>query len=222
MAVPTPVSASQAFPLDAERADRLAALVRGLDAPGLLWISGYAAGLAAGNVPDARPAADADAPWTATIVYGSQTGNGRRIAEALGERLLARGLRIRVLRTGEYPIRELASERRLFVVMSTHGDGDPPDDARPLTEFLLGRRAPRLASLEFAVLALGDSSYPKYCDTGRQVDARLAELGATRLLERIDCDVDFGSQAADWQARIAEWIEKLPSESGAPAAPRGV
>jgi len=108
MAVPTPVSASQAFPLDAERADHLAALVRGLDAPGLLWISGYAAGLAAGNVPAARPAADADAPWTATIVYGSQTGNGRRIAEALGERLLARGLRVRVLRTGEYPLRELA------------------------------------------------------------------------------------------------------------------
>jgi sulfite reductase (NADPH) flavoprotein alpha-component len=217
MAVPTPVSASQAFPLDAERADHLAALVRGLDTPRLLWISGYAAGLAAGNVPAARPAADADAPWTATIVYGSQTGNGRRIAEALGERLLARGLRVRVLRTGEYPMRELASERRLFVVMSTHGDGDPPDDARPLTEFLLGRRAPRLASLEFAVLALGDSSYPKYCETGRQVDARLAELGATRILERIDCDVDFGSQATDWQARIAEWIEKLPQESGAPA-----
>ena len=216
MAVPTPISATQAFPLDAERADRLAELVRGLDAPGLLWISGYAAGLAAANVPAVRPAAEIDAPNVATIVYGSQTGNGRRIAEALGERLLTRGLRVRVLRTGEYPLRELANERRLFVIMSTHGDGDPPDDARPLTDFLLGRRAPRLASLEFAVLALGDSSYPKYCETGRLIDARLAELGATRILDRIDCDVDFGSQATDWQARVGEWIEKLPPEAGAP------
>ena len=214
MAVPTRLPRSQAFPLDAERADRLAELVRGLDAPGLLWISGYAAGLAAAeHVRGAARRGRARgrhrrADWAATIVYGSQTGNGRRIAEALGERLLARGLRVRVLRTGEYALRELASERRLFVVMSTHGDGDPPDDARPLTDFLLGRRAPRLPSLEFAVLALGDSSYPKYCEIGRRIDERLAELGATRILDRIDCDVDFESPATDWQARVGEWVEQ--------------
>ncbi len=222
---------SQAFPLDAERTDRLAELVRGLDAPGLLWISGYAAGLAAAssNVawgaagvaaavpPTAAPVADADAPWAATLVYGSQTGNGRRIAEALGERLLARGLRVRIARAGEYATKDLARERRLFVVMSTHGDGDPPDDARPLTDFLLGRRAPQLPSLEFAVLALGDSSYPKYCDVGRRIDERLAELGARRLFDRVDCDVDFESPATAWQAQIGEWAERLPAEGAAPA-----
>jgi len=217
----------QAFPLDGERADRLAELVRGLDAPGLLWISGYAAGLAASHaawgapgvaataLPTAAPAADADAPWVATIVHGSQTGNGRRVAEALGERLLARGLRVRVLRAGEYATRELGRERRLFVVMSTHGDGDPPDDARALTEFLLGRRAPKLASLEFAVLALGDSSYPRFCEVGRRFDERLAELGGRRILERLDCDVDYERAATDWRARAAEWIEQLPPEGPA-------
>lgn len=226
--------ASQAFPLDAERADRLAELVRGLDAPGLLWISGYAAGMAAAGLaaasnhvtwgaagaatlPAPAPAADADAPWAATVVYGSQTGNGRRIAEALGERLQARGLRARVLRAGEYAPKELARERRLFVVMSTHGDGDPPDDARPLTEFLFGRRAPQLPALEFAVLALGDSSYPKYCEVGRRLDERLAELGGKRILDRVDCDVDFESPAAGWQARVGEWAERLPAEGAAPA-----
>jgi len=211
---------SQAFPLDAERADRLAELVRGLDAPGLQWISGYAAGLAAASataLPTAAAVADADAPWAATLVYGSQTGNGRHIAEALGERLLARGLRVRVLRAGEYATRDLARERRLFVVMSTHGDGDPPDDARPLTDFLFGRRAPQLPALEFAVLALGDSSYPKYCDVGRRIDERLAELGARRLFERVDCDVDFESPASRWQARVGEWAERLPAEVAAPS-----
>jgi sulfite reductase (NADPH) flavoprotein alpha-component len=221
-----PSISPEAFPLDAARADRLAELVRGLDAPGLLWISGYAAGLAAAvsaaPLPavnaDAEADTDAQAPWAATLVYGTHTGNGRRIAEALGERLLARGLRVRVVRAGEYATRELARERRLFVVMSTHGDGDPPDDARPLTDFLFGRRAPRLPSLEFAVLALGDSSYPKYCEIGRRVDERLAELGARRLFQRIDCDVDFETPAADWQARVGDWAATLPAE--VPAAPR--
>lgn len=207
---------TQAFPLDAERTEALAGLVRGLDAPGLLWISGYAAGLAAAVSPT-PPAADADAPWAATLVYGTHTGNGRRVAESLGERLLARGLRVRVVRAGEYATKELARERRLFVVMSTHGDGDPPDDARPLVDFLSGRRAPQLPSLEFAVLALGDSSYPKYCEVGRRVDARLAELGARRLFDRVDCDVDYEAPAAGWQAQVADWAERLPPEGAAHA-----
>jgi sulfite reductase (NADPH) flavoprotein alpha-component len=220
---------NQAFPLDAERADRLAELVRGLDAPGLLWISGYAAGLAAASnhvtwgaagviaQPAVVPAADADAPWAATIVYGSQTGNGRRIAESLGERLKGQGHRVRIARAGEYATKELAREKRLFIVMSTHGDGDPPDDARPLTDFLFGRRAPQLPSLEFAVLALGDSSYPKYCEIGRRIDERLGELGARRLFDRVDCDVDYETASSDWQARVGEWAEKLAPEAAAPA-----
>ena len=231
MATQSSFTASTAFPLDAERADHLAGLVRGLDAPGLLWISGYTAGLAAatGNASwgasagavaatptAAPPTSDADAPWVATVLYGSQTGNGRRIAEALGERLQARGLRVRVLRSGEYATRELARERRLLVVMSTHGDGDPPDDARPFTDFLFGRRAPQLPSLEFAVLGLGDSSYPKYCEIARRIDERLAELGAKRILERIDCDVDFESPASGWQSQVTEWAGQLPQETGAP------
>ena len=226
MAASSPLSTSEAFPLDAERADRLAELVRGLDAPGLLWISGYTAGLAAATsasgspavaIPATAPLADAGATWVATIVYGSQTGNGRRIAEALGAAIEARGTRVRVVRAGEYATRELGRERRLFLVMSTHGDGDPPDDARPLTDLLLGRRAPRLPSLEFAVLALGDSSYPKYCEIGRRLDERLAELGARRILDRVDCDVDFEAPAAGWQARVGDWLAQLPAETASPA-----
>jgi len=203
------------YPLEATRVDLLARLVDGLDAPALQWISGYAAGLAAAQGHPARvaPAAEINTAPLATIVYGSQTGNGRRVAESLSASLLVLGIQARLLRAGEYPLRELAKERRLFVVMSTHGDGDPPDDALAFTEFLFGRRAPRLPSLEFAVLALGDTSYPRYCEIGRRIDERLAELGATRLYERGDCDIDFETPAAAWSARAVEVLQRVRPES---------
>jgi len=227
----SPSAVLNSFPLAAERTELLSQLVRGLDTPGLLWISGYTAGLARAGVTAgmtggampaiASPARDVqtDGAWLASIVYGSQTGNGRHIAEALADQLLARGLRIRLLRAGEYPLRELARERRLFVVMSTQGEGDPPDDARPMTEFLFSRRAPRLEGLEYSVLALGDSSYPRYCEIGRRVDERLAELGARRILDRIDCDVDFGPAADAWKVQAAGFLHKLsPEHAGAKVA----
>ena len=204
------------YPLDPQRVELLSRLVDGLDAPALQWLSGYAAGLAAaqGNPARLAPASLASAPEAsvaplATIVYGSHTGNGRRVAESLATQLSSLGIHARLLRAGEYPLRELAQERRLFVVMSTHGDGDPPDDARAFCDFLFGRRAPRMPSLEFAVLALGDTSYPRYCDIGRRIDERLAELGATRLYDRTDCDVDFEAPASAWSAHAVELLQQL-------------
>ena len=207
---------SQRYPLDAGRGELLARLVDGLDAPTLQWLSGYAAGLAVaqGEKVGIQPAVEPDTATFATIVHGSQTGNGRRVAEALAAKLQGEGIQARLFRAGEYSLRDLARERRLFVVISTHGDGDPPDDARPFADFLFSRRAPMLPSLEFAVLALGDSSYPKYCEIGRRIDERLTELGATRLFARMDCDVDFEASAADWSARAFGVLERARSVTG--------
>lgn len=211
--MPTAAAVAQLpeYPLDPARVELLGRLVEGLDAPALQWLSGYAAGLAAGQGGAAHVALapQADTAPLATIVYGSHTGNGRRVAESLATRLSAIGIHARLLRAGEYPLRELAGERRLFVVMSTHGDGDPPDDARAFCEFLFGRRAPRLPSLEFAVLALGDTSYPRYCEIGRRIDERLVELGAMRLYDRTDCDVDFEVPATAWSARALELLQQV-------------
>lgn len=175
-----------------------------LDAAGLAWLSGYAAGLARGRagtngVPAAAVPAAAPAP-PLTIVYGSQTGNARRVAERLGAEAEAAGLPVRVLRADAYALRELKSERHLYLVISTQGDGDPPDDARELHAHLTGKRAPRLEHLQYAVLGLGDSSYPKFCAVGEALDARLAELGATRLLPRADADLDIDAVADPWRA----------------------
>jgi sulfite reductase (NADPH) flavoprotein alpha-component len=200
-------------PLDPERAELLARVIDGLDAPVLQWLSGFTAGLALArssgpaqvatahalaHAPAARPDAPAAASSRLAIVYGSQTGNGRRVAERLGRAAEAAGLATRVYAAGDYPLKDLARERLLVVVMSTHGDGDPPDDARPFLDYLNGKRAPKLEQLSYSVLALGDSSYPKFCESGRVVDERLAALGAQRLLPRVDCDLDYEKLAGTW------------------------
>lgn len=208
-------AALPALPFPTETADAIAHLTRDLDAAGLWWLSGYAAGLAtrtATSPPVAAvvPRADAATPARLTIVYGSQTGNARRAAERLAADAEAAGLPVRLLRADAYPLRELKSERHLYLVVSTQGDGDPPDDARDLLDFVLGARAPRLEQLHYAVLALGDSSYPQFCAIGRALDQRFAELGATRLLERGEADLDIDAVATPWCSRaVASARESL-------------
>jgi sulfite reductase (NADPH) flavoprotein alpha-component len=207
----TNVTALPVGPLDAERSELLLRVVEGLEPATLHWLSGFAAGVAherlnarAGGaaVPVVAPASRPEATGRLTIVYGSQTGNAKRIAERLGRAAESAGLAARVYASGSYPLKDLAKERLLVVVVSTQGDGDPPDDARGFLEFIASRRAPKLEQLSYSVLALGDSSYPKYCETGRQLDERLAGLGAKRLLDRVDCDVDYEKPAASWLDRV--------------------
>ena len=199
-ALPTPPSL-----LSQEQAALLEQLTGGLDGAGLWWLSGYAAGLARSHVlAPTRPTALAVAePQTAaqlTIVYGSQTGNAKRLAERLQQQVEAAGLGTRLLRADAYPTRELKNERHLAIVISTQGDGDPPDDARGLFDFITGKRAPQLPELQYAVLALGDSSYPQFCAIGRRLDERLGELGAKRWFARGDADLDIDSVATPWLA----------------------
>lgn len=195
--------------LDPDRLALLARLTRGLAPADLYWIAAYSAAAAARSLPHAELAVvdeelSAPAAEPLTIVYGSQTGNSRRLAEQLAARAEATGLPVRLLRSGAYPLRELARERHLLIVISSQGDGDPPDDAIGFCEFIASRRAPKLPQLRFAVLGLGDSSYPKYCAVSRALDARLAELGGHRLVELGEADVDFESVAATWSARALQ------------------
>ena len=214
-------------PLDPERNALLERVVTGLEPAALHWLSGFAAGVAYARSPGAAMAGDAALAATAVavpavraepaarlaIVYGSQTGNSKRVAERLGRAAEAAGLAVRVYAAREYPLKDLARERYLSVVISTQGDGDPPDDARSFVEHLLGKRAPRLEQLAYSVLALGDSSYPKFCETGRQVDERLVELGARRVLPRVDCDLDYDRLATPW---VEQLVSKAREELGTP------
>ena len=207
-------------PLTDERSGLLNRLTDGLDDAGLWWISGYAAGRASARAHPVRnaavaPAAGAAPAPTLTVVYGSQTGNARRVAEKLAAQSEAAGIAVRLLRADAYPTRELKDEKQLYIVISTQGEGDPPDDAIGLVEFIRGRRAPKLPQLSYAVLGLGDSSYPRFCEIGRVLDERLAELGASRLFERGEADLDIDSVATPWLQRAVEAARAL-----APAQPQ--
>lgn len=197
-------------PLSLEQRERLQQALLGLDAPALYWASGFAAGLAAARGEATAPATESRPGSRLTVLYGSQTGNARRIAEALAAKAEAQGLAVRLLRADRYPLRELAQERLLAVVISTQGEGEPPEDALAFCEFLHGKRAPRLESTQFAVLALGDSSYPQFCAVGRALDARLHELGGKRVLPLAEADLDIDTVASPWEgsvlARAGEWL----------------
>jgi sulfite reductase (NADPH) flavoprotein alpha-component len=202
-------------PLTPKQWETLARLAAELSPEQSLWASGYLAGFgAAGRTPppEAQPGI--------TVLFGSQTGNAEKLARTLHDRLRQAGLAARLETMASYKTAQLKRDRCLLVVVSTHGEGDPPDNARLFHEFLHGRKAPKLDGLRFAVLALGDSSYEYFCKTGRDFDARLEELGATRLRPRADCDVDYEAEAAGWMDGVVAALAETREARVESAAPR--
>ncbi|MGB6452362.1 MAG: flavodoxin domain-containing protein, partial [Steroidobacteraceae bacterium] len=186
-------------PLSPALAAEVRNLVAKLDREQRLWLSGFLAGAEAEPAaPLAAVAAPEPARPAVTVLFGSQTGNSERLAKQVADRLAERGIRFALLDMMQCTKAHLQEAQTLLVVVSTHGDGDPPDRAVPLSELLSSRKAPRLDHLRYSVLALGDSTYEKFCETGRQFDARLEALGAERLHSRGECDVDFDAPAERW------------------------
>ena len=199
-------------PLSPEQVARLATLALDLSPQGLLWASGYLAGRAhRETVASKDKPPEATTATTLEILFASQTGNGKRLAGAFAEVCAGRGIPHRLRSLADFKPRELASTSALLLVVSTHGDGDPPDDAIALQRQLARLQPGQLARLSYAVLALGDSSYPQFCKTGRDFDERLAALGASRLAPRLECDVDLAAATPTWMAALAErFAEALP------------
>ncbi|HET9069566.1 MAG TPA: assimilatory sulfite reductase (NADPH) flavoprotein subunit [Amaricoccus sp.] len=184
---------------------RLDGLATGLTPDQAIWVSGYFAGLGLATRPSAAGGAAAvEAPQrpsvsrTLTVLYASETGNSRGLASSLAAAAEAQGIAAQISEMGDYKVRRLKEEQDLLVITSTHGEGDPPQAGVGFFEYLEGRKAPQLPGIRFAVLALGDSTYERYCEAGRRIDRRLEALGAERIAERVDCDVDFDDAAAAW------------------------
>lgn len=133
-----------------------------------------------------------------TVLFGSQTGNCQRLAGSLSSKLKEQGYEVTLASMNSFKPNGLKKIDNLLLLVSTHGEGEPPDNARSFHEFLYSKRAPQLENLQFSVLALGDTSYEFFCQTGKDFDKRLEELGAKRLSPRVDCDLDYDEQVAEW------------------------
>lgn len=202
-------------PFNEEQAAQLNQLLQSLTPEQRLWLSGYLAANQQASttsdntqqiqqVPEAAPSAEAVKPRDITVLYGSETGNAQSLAELLDQRLTENGYTVTLSSMDAFKTKELKKVEDLFIVSATHGEGDPPDNAITFHEFLHSRKAPKLEGVRYSVLALGDESYEFFCQTGKDFDARLAELGGERLTDRVDCDLDFDEPAENWMQNVLE------------------
>ncbi|GLX78943.1 sulfite reductase [NADPH] flavoprotein alpha-component [Thalassotalea insulae] len=169
----------------------------------LAWASGYLAAKAEGASSAVLPvAANSQASSTLTILFGSQTGNAKGVAKALAEQAQAQGLTVDCKNMGEFKPKSIKNVSHLLIVASTNGEGEPPDDAIAFHEFLSSKKAPKLDHLHYSVLALGDTSYEFFCQTGKDFDEYLTKLGAKQIAPRVDCDVDYEDAANAWSSDI--------------------
>lgn len=208
---------SNLLPLNPEQLARLQAATTDFTPTQLAWVSGYFWGVLNqhSGAATAVPAQAAEMPGI-TLISASQTGNARRVAEALRDDLIAAQLNVKLVNAGDYKFKQIASEKLLVIVTSTQGEGESPEEAVALHKFLFSKKAPKLEGTAFAVFGLGDTSYEFFCQSGKDFDSRLAELGAERLLDRVDADVEYQPAAAEWRARVVE-VLKSRAPVAAPA-----
>ena len=206
-----------ANPLPIELSAQLAAL----SPTQLAWLSGYcwaqSQGAAGGLEVSAAPAVAATARRV-LVLSASQTGNARGVAESLHAKLKAAGVEAVLSSASEFKSKTLSDEDIVLLVTSTQGEGEPPEEALPLYKFVFGKKAPDLGKLSFAVLGLGDSSYPNYCQAGKDFDAKFAELGARRLNDLGICDLEFQNAADAWVKAVVPKVAELAAQAAAPTA----
>ncbi|MFM4808019.1 assimilatory sulfite reductase (NADPH) flavoprotein subunit [Aeromonas hydrophila] len=186
-------------PLSDEQQRQLSQALSTLNTQQLAWVSGYLYGLSqAGSQPAVTGAAATAPSGNLTILYGSQTGNAKGVASAIKAQAEARGLPVTLTSMADYKPKQLKKETHLLVVVSTYGEGEPPESAVDLFEQLKKGKVGKLEGLKFAVLGLGDSSYEFFCQTGKDFDSLLTKAGADRVHELASLDVDYQDAAKAW------------------------
>jgi sulfite reductase (NADPH) flavoprotein alpha-component len=175
------------------------------------WLAGFLSGLEASTTL-AQPSAPPTRAEPLTIIYATESGNSEKLAGDLAKAARKNGLRPNVVDMADLDVVSLASARRLVVVAAIWGEGEPPARAARAYNELIGEGAPRLDGVEFGVLALGDSAYAEFCATGRKIDQRLAALGGKRVVERVDCDLDFATAASRWIEQVVKTLAPADAE----------
>lgn len=218
-------------PFDQEQAAQLNQIFQTLTAEQQIWLTGYLTAQQ-GSVAQTTEAPQQVAEYVLnnesesqnnndrhiTVVYGSETGNAQSLAEIFADRLVEHNYTVKLTAMDEIKQKEFKKVEDLFVITATHGEGDPPDNALTFHEFIHSRKAPKLENVRFSVLALGDESYEYFCQTGKDFDAKLLELGAERLADRQDCDLDFDDLAEKWMNKNIEILNQSTGHGSTPTS----
>lgn len=218
-------------PFDQEQAAQLNQIFQTLTAEQQIWLTGYLTAQQ-GSVTQTAEAPQQVAEYVLnnesesqtnnnrhiTVVYGSETGNAQSLAEIFADRLVEHNYTVKLTAMDEIKQKEFKKVEDLFVITATHGEGDPPDNALTFHEFIHSRKAPKLENVRFSVLALGDESYEYFCQTGKDFDAKLLELGAERLADRQDCDLDFDDLAEKWMNKNIEILNQSTGHGSTPTS----
>lgn len=212
--------AGLASPLNDSQLNQLQQTISQLSPQQMAWVSGYFWGLsqtqgAAAPLTQAAALTAAQPAGKLSIIYASQTGNAKGVAELLEQEAQAAGVAVQLFDASDYKGKDLAKETHVIFVASTNGEGEAPDNALELHEFLQSKKAPKLPNLQYGVISLGDSSYEFFCQTGKDFDTFLEKLGATRFIDRVDCDVDYDAPAAEWRAKALEIVKEALANSQA-------
>jgi sulfite reductase (NADPH) flavoprotein alpha-component len=185
------------------------------DAMQRMWLNGFLAGLFSSEpMATTVPAAISSSLGPLLFLFGSQTGSSEGLARRFAKEAKKLGFETRVVGMENYSTIDLTKEKRLIIITSTYGDGEMPNNAQAFWNFLKNGTAPRLESLEFSVLALGDRNYSQFCQAGKAFDARLEELGAKRIHARTDCDVDYEGPALEWFTGLIKSIDGAAPSTG--------
>lgn len=197
---------------------QLAGLMPGLDMGQVQWLSGYLTGIgpllqeiesSPEIIKEIHREFTESKPEPVWILYGTHTGNSERLAKESEKRIAEIGIEARVFNMGAFKLRDLKNIKRLLIIVSTDGEGDPPVQAGDLLEFLQSSKCPDLSLTSYCVLALGDTSYTQFCKTGKDFDGAFEQAGAKRLMDRVDCDVDFEDDYKHWIERVTLSLGQL-------------
>jgi sulfite reductase (NADPH) flavoprotein alpha-component len=202
-------------PFPADQIVALNRIISGSSAEQRTWLSGFLAGYQAASTPQPAAVAPPARRVPLTILFGTESGNTEALADVARKAAGKLGFAARVLDMADATPAQVASIQNLLVIASTWGEGDPPQRAVDFFTALMADDAPRLDNVRYAVLALGDRAYAKFCETGRLFDERFAALGARRVAERVECDLDYEAPAGAW---INGTLGVLQAEVGEPEA----
>ncbi len=174
------------------------------------WLNGFLAGVfSSAPIPEI---AAKTAPLKIAVFYASQTGTAEGLARKLTKELKAQAYDASLISLEAYTSASLAGERYAIFIVSTYGQGDAPDAVQPFYEQVCVEHFPRYENLQYAVFALGDRHYESFCKFGIDLDNKLASLGATRILDRVECDVDTDEPFAQWKESLLRQLKTVSTQ----------